>query len=127
MITVEWANGEQNILRWQFIQPWTWEEFYNAQMQMNAMIDSVTGNVDCIFLTSKTQLLPSHATIHLRKIIAQQHERLNLIVIVGANRFVSTLMQVMTHWVPDFANQLRFTPSEQDAFPLIEQAWQKTA
>lgn len=125
MVEVEWANAEHNIIRWRFSQPWTWDEFYSAKNQVDTMIDSVVGTVDSIFVTSNTQLLPPNATIHLRNIIAARHKRHNLIVIVGANRFLSTILTVMTRWVPGLDIQLRYATSVSDAFSLIQESRQK--
>lgn len=120
MVTVEWANAEKNVIRWRFVQPWTWEEFYIAQKQVHVMIDSVDGLVDCMFIPGKPLMIPPNPTIHLRKIIAQRHRRLNLVILVGANRFLSALLQIMVRWVPGFELQLRYVLSEQKAFAVSQ-------
>ena len=119
MIDVNWNDSANNIVVWKFTAPWTFPEFYAAQKEVDAMIDTVEGYVDSIFLTSLEQKIPLYGLTHLRKIIAQQHKRHRYTVIVGARTFLSSLLKLISEYVPNFKSQLHFAASQADALSLL--------
>ncbi len=108
MIEIKWSQQASNTVVWTFTAPWTFEEFYDTKLRVDAMIDSVEGIVDSIFLTTPEQKLPPRAVTHLRNIVAQQHKRHRYIVVVGAKTFLSTLINVITKLVPNADLQFHF-------------------
>lgn len=123
MITVEWANEAKTVVRWRFINTWTWDDFYAAQKEVDAMIDTVDGIVDGIILTSASQNLPSGALPHLRKITIQRHKRYGLSYVVGSGVYLTTVLNILAKVVRE--ETIRFVGTEVEAFAHIAQAQQK--
>lgn len=120
MIEVRWSNDEKHTVIWKFSVPWNWNEFYAAQKQVDAMIDSVDGLVDSIFIVTLAQRLPAGGPTHLRKIIAQRHKRHDMIVMVGTNSFLTSILRVITLVLPGFKRQLNYVTSIEEAEALLK-------
>jgi hypothetical protein len=125
VIQVEWANPEQTIVRWRFGWPWTWDEFYTALDQVNAMIDGISGIADSIILPSRSTILPANAISHLRRLINGRHPRHDLIVLVGSSSFVAELLKLSTQFIPSVRDQLHYVGTEEEALNLITVAQQR--
>jgi hypothetical protein len=119
MIQVEWGNSEKTVVLWRFSYPWAWTEFYAAKAAVDAMIDSVSGMVDSIFLTSEEQRIPKDAIIHFRNIIGQQHPRSHRIVVVGAKPRLAMLVNVILSLIPKARDQFRYVTSLDEAYALL--------
>jgi hypothetical protein len=100
---------------------WTFDEFYASQKQVNAMIDTVEGDVDIIFVASAEQKIPAYGLSHMRKLVALRHGRHRYTVVVGAWSFLISLLKVITEFVPDFKPQLYYAPSLAEAYRLISE------
>jgi len=119
MIQVEWGNVEKSVVLWKFSYPWVWEDFYSAQRTVDAMMNSVTGYVDNIFLTTEEQRIPKDAIMHFRNIVKQQHPRSNRIVVVGAKPRLAMLLNVIFGLIPSARLQFRYVTSLDAAYALL--------
>lgn len=124
MVEVQWADEEKDIVLWKFPSRWTWHDFYEAKQEVDAMIDSVEGIVDSIFLTSGAQRMPSGALQNLKRIITERHQRHDLIVVVNTRMFLHALVTTVFKFVPSAKRQFHFVNSEEEAYAIIRAAQQ---
>jgi hypothetical protein len=123
MIKVEWANQDKNVVRWQFLDHWTWQEFYQAQREVDAMIDTVEGMVDGIIFTSSLQHIPPNALTHLRKILRQKHQRYGISIVIGARSFLTALLNLLPRLIG--VKAIYFVESEEAAYHHLAELREK--
>jgi hypothetical protein len=119
VINVEWDNYEKTIIIWTFSSPWTWVEFWDTKNEVHAMIESVSHFVDIIVLTSVEQNLPPNAISNIRGIFRNRHERGGLMVVVGAKKFLSIIVNLIVKFLPNADAQLQFADTREKAYDLI--------
>lgn len=121
MITVEWVDAEPNIIIWRFTAPWSFDEFYRANEEVNSMIDSVEGHVDCIFVPSKGQAIPPQTLSHLRRLILMKHRRLRYMVILSPRVYLAALLNTLGELIVGFDVHIRIADTEDHAIQLIKE------
>ena len=122
MIQVDWARSVQNTVVWHFTSPWTWEEFTDAKQHADAMIDTVSGVVDTIFVTAKDDAIPPSGLVNLRNLINKRHPRNDLMIVVGAHNFVTAIVNIVIAAMPSFSSQVQFVTTEEEALARVTQA-----
>lgn len=126
MIHVEWANDSKTAINWHLKNGWTWADFYIAQKQVDAMIDTVPGIVDGIFLPQNPRHLPPNAPINLRNITLQRHPRYGYSFVVGVNTYIMALLNTLARILPN-DNIIRFVATEEEAHALVEEIQRQRA
>lgn len=119
MIDVQWANELHDTIVIKLDDGWTWEQYFVAQDEVSAMIESVPDIVvHCLILFPKNQALPPNALGNLRKIVKRTHERFGIAILVGVNPYtalmVNTLFKVIGY------QGVYFVPTVADAYAHIE-------
>lgn len=125
MIEVTWSDTQDNVVLWKFPLIWTWQEFFAAKAEVDAMIDGVEGIADSIFLIHTERRLPEGGIRNLKRIVAERHARHDVIVIVGPTMFLTSLLSVILKIVPGAQDQLHYAQSIDEAYAIIENRRQK--
>ena len=99
-ISVEWDNEQHTIVRWIFDRRWTWDEFSAAQKESNQLLEKVDHPVDVIGDLRNSSGLPANALTAYRGFVNTTVENLDLIVLVGAGRFVKAMVTVFVRVMP---------------------------
>jgi len=121
-IHIEWDNAERTIVRAEFNDPYTWDEYDAASSKIRDMVTGVSHRVDMItLLNPKISQPPGNGFPHYRRTMLQMPPNFGLFVSVGAGNpvarmIMSTLIKVLRMKTPSaFANSL------EDARALIAQ------
>lgn len=107
-ISVSWDDDQHTIVRWVFGAGWTWDDFSTAQQMSNQLIESVDYSVDIIGDLSNTSGLPANALTAYRGFVDWTASNLDMIVLVGAGRFVKAMVSVFVKVMPGKAPGTHF-------------------
>lgn len=120
-IEVQWDNEERTVMRWVYQSPWSWEEAYQAHEQEMALIDCVEHIVDGIADMRQAQGLPKGSLTAGVSIMNKSHERMDLLVILGANRLIQSMYDMMCKLHPGMAKKVKLVMvrSEEEAYQVI--------
>ena len=125
-ITVHWDDPHQTIVRWDFEGAWTWQDFYQAQAESDALITSVEHTVDVVANVARSPSLPRNPLSRYRQARQSTPRNRGVVVVVGANSFVMSIIQIYN---PVFGRKLRdeflFADTLDDARTLIKQFRQR--
>jgi hypothetical protein len=124
-VTVEWYNPEHNIIHFQFIAPWTWTDYGEADHHAREMMDTVQHKVEFILNFERMRHLPSNSFLHLRRAANDVHRNQGMIVIIGVNVLVRTLGNVMEAVYPRIAKDRRLAADLQEAEHIIAETQQQ--
>jgi hypothetical protein len=88
-----WDNEEHAILRIQFEDPWTWEDFMLASQQRNQWIEGETQRVDVLANMLNTRQLPAGSPLtQARSNLRNYPPNMGSIVIVTNNMFIDMMV-----------------------------------
>ncbi len=126
-VSYEWDNPEQTTVHYHMDKQWTWEELRQAMIEAWPQIEQRGVIVDS-YITSERQHLPPNTMPHLRAMTQNRPANTGLMVLVGTNNFVKTMIttfmnvysQVLSRETP-----LAFVDTQDQARELIKQAQMK--
>jgi hypothetical protein len=84
-IDVRWDNTEKTILRWQFFDKWTWDDYYGALQISRQHNKQVTHIVDVIVDMQDSKTLPNNIFTHAQNAVQTSSLNVGTIVVVGIN------------------------------------------
>jgi len=90
-VTVSWDNEARTIIRYDVVNPWSFEELWGAVHQDNSMFDNINHHFYLIFNGTDVQTVPDNPVSKLKVLAEVIHPDLELIVIVGSNLWLQTL------------------------------------
>ncbi len=120
MINIEWANEEQTVIRWHLSDGWTWDEFYAAKAESEAMIEQVTGVVDGLFVMDNPSYLPAYFLANLRIIVPNSHPRYGITIVVGKQKAMRFIFDCVVR-ITSRDDLLYLVNTEEEAFARIQQ------
>jgi hypothetical protein len=124
-INAEWLNPGSNIISLVVAGKWTWDEFYSARTAMHAMMDeSAHTSIDYILDMSHAPLLPTNVLSHIRNMDRQRHPKSRHMVVVGANRFITTMFDLMNKMLPDGKRSVSMARTRDDAVGLLKNRYE---
>ena len=95
-IEVSWDNAEKTIIRYDYGEDWTWEDFHDANQKSNRMAASVTHIVDLIVDFTHGSPPPAGSLGRFRKAMEDAPKNRGIIVIVGGSFFINSLVAVFS-------------------------------
>lgn len=98
-IRITWEDN--NILRYDFPEIWSWDELFKAQIYAQSLINQSTDKpVGVILNLPHNTVVPPQAVGSTHQILERLHTLVDVIVVVGGNTIVSALVNVVnrTHW-----------------------------
>jgi integrase len=105
-VTVQWDNDTHTALLFTTIDPWTWDDFDIAMLQVYAMLDEAPGKTPIICDFSRTISFPRGALKHLSRAVENLHRNHEVFVTVGANPLIMTINNMLARRYP---HELRHT------------------
>lgn len=93
-ISIGWDNPEKTIIRYDFGQSWTWDDFWAALKADDELIGSVDHIVHLIMDFRLARFVPPNPGSKFRIIADQVSEQIGLIILVGANAWFLTVSQM---------------------------------
>lgn len=124
-IDVRWANDAQTIIEVVFQADWEPNEFYQLDPNTRAMLDTVSHPV--VFVVDATEMrhIPRGLDYRLTsRVLATSHPNTRLIILVGLNRYVETMMNIILRIVPVTTN-LKLMSTMEEAYRLAEDMHQE--
>ncbi|HSS95563.1 MAG TPA: hypothetical protein VLK33_00955 [Terriglobales bacterium] len=114
-INVQWDNEEHTLVRWDFIGMWDWNDFLAAQKTSNDLISSVPHTVDIIGDVSRSPHVPPGAMARFRTYRRNDPENAGRVVLVGANIYIKTIVDIFRGMFPKTGGNFTFANSLEEA------------
>ncbi|MEO8609079.1 MAG: hypothetical protein ABI690_14410 [Chloroflexota bacterium] len=114
-INVQWDNEEHTLVRWDFIETWDWNDFLAAQKTSNALISSVPHKVDIIGDVSRSAYMPPGSIARFRTYRRDDPANAGRVVLVGANTYVKTIVEIFRGMFPNTGGNFTFANSLEEA------------
>lgn len=95
-IRVVWDDNAKSIIRWDFEDPWTWDDFRAAFKQSVDMAADLGYRVDIIPNATQIKQLPIGALGEFKRTQANSPENTGLVVITGGNMMTNTIIQTFS-------------------------------
>jgi hypothetical protein len=115
-IDVEWYVGSDRVILMHFQENFSWDEFYEAKLQADALMDTVDHNCALVlWFPSKVPPL-TNALSNGRSMLSRRHPRSERFIIVSESSFVRSLGTVLGQIVGPRAKlvEVAATPQEAD-------------
>ena len=98
-ISVQWDNPDKTLLRWNFEGKWTWDDYYAAMEQNNALLDSIQSKADLLIDMQQTNIVAAGFTSQFRR-ISQFHPKAGFAIIVLNSRFIEIMLNMLMNFQP---------------------------
>jgi hypothetical protein len=127
-VLAKWKDEHKTTVVVTYQSPWTWNEFHEAALTTNALMESVDYGVVLIEDTSHGSLLPPGIIIgHGKTAIANFPSNLTLIVVVANSTIIRTFLSLVAGMNPGGrANIIKTAPTLEKAYAMAEEALLKT-
>ena len=119
MITVEWDNKQQSVIRYDFKGLWTWEEFENAVERSFTMTEAVGHTVHAIIHFNGGTRMLGGMVIYLRRKLSVLPKNRGMIIIAGGGHEAKTTVQMLTRIHKQHIHRLVTAKDIQEARKLL--------
>jgi len=117
-VEVGWYNDNKSAIAIDFYANWTWEEFYSAKERLCAILHTLN-----ILMTYPEEILdwPSDTKVHLRYLAQDDSDKINKVIIVGANEIVFSMYNLLRRTAGKLPihNKIQFVNSLEELNALI--------
>lgn len=114
-IHVEWDNDEKTIMRYDFGENWTWDDFRNANDISDRMFAEVEHTVDLIANLEGATAPPLGALSHLKYAKQAMPENGGAVFVVGGGLMISTLVSAFSRVFKAIITDVTMADSMDDA------------
>ncbi|MCI0710470.1 MAG: hypothetical protein L0154_09950 [Chloroflexi bacterium] len=91
-VNIQWDNADKTIIRFEFVDPWTWKEFYGAIRESEPMHNEVDHMVFWLYDINQMRKVPPNSLGGGKQVTNLRYENTcHDHVIVGANSIIRTL------------------------------------
>lgn len=120
-VTVMWDNELEDVIRYQFIGRWTWQEFLLGFEQEVRMVQSLHGRrYDVIGDTMESAVLPGGSGLtHIYSVYRRYPQNWGITMIVTQSSFVRAMYKVGERLHPDTKNAFIIVPTLEEARTTI--------
>ena len=123
-IEVEWLSPESNIIRLTIHDRWTWTDFYSSRQEMYDLMDqSEHENIDYILDMRNAPALPENVLSQMRNVGQRHHVKSRHMIVVGANRFIKTMFDIMQTLSPDRMLNVTLVQTIEDAEETLKRKY----
>lgn len=121
-IYVQWYDPAQTIICFTVDGAWTWDEFYQARAEANALMNLVPqGQIHCLVDMHRGNMLPQNAITHFSKLSSASNKKMGHIVLIGTNTFVQTIFRMMHKVRAQGMTRMHLAPTFDVARDLLAQ------
>jgi hypothetical protein len=124
MISAAWLNTEHMAVVVTATPPWSWEEFHALQQRHQNTLDTLDHKVDLIVDFTHSGKFPPNAFRHLRTMRLRSHPNRGLVIMVGFNPYLQTVLNVLAQLNPTTTSRLRLVGTMDEARQLIQEMQQ---
>lgn len=93
-IAVVWDDDEKTIIRWDFDEKWTWDDFHEAFRISMDMGENLTYRVDVIPNATQSPHMPVGALAEFKRLDSQLPDIVKLIVVAGTSAFTRSMIEL---------------------------------
>ena len=94
-IAVAWDDDAHRIVCNTFDREWAWDDFHNAKTQSFQLLAQANRTAAIVFIVPSDVLIPSNFVSHMSTLIRQIRERGSILVLVGGNPYLRSLLNVL--------------------------------
>ncbi len=124
-IDVKWLSPESNIIRLTIDQRWSWSDFFSARQQMYDLMDkSDHQDIDYILDMRNAPTLPENVLSQMRNLGQKHHPKSRHMIVVGANRFIKTMFDIMQTLTPSRMEHITLVQTLEDAEATLKRKYQ---
>ncbi len=95
-IRVQWDDPSKRMIRFDFDEQWTWEDFFRAKKESYNLIDSVGRKVAVIMVAPQTMNLPPNMLTHGLSALRSKHINTHVVIFVITTSFLRAMITTMT-------------------------------
>jgi hypothetical protein len=95
-IRVQWDDLSKRMIRFDFDEQWTWEDFFVAKKESYNLIDSVGRKVAVIMVAPHNMSLPPNMLTHGLSALRNKHANTHVVIFVMTNSFLRAMITTMT-------------------------------
>ena len=95
-IRVIWDDASQRIVRYDFDEQWTWEDFFAAKKAAYNMIDANARPVAVIMAAHPNMTLPPNMLTHSLSALRNKHPNTLLVVFVITKPFLRAMLNTLS-------------------------------
>jgi hypothetical protein len=119
-IDVSWDSTVPNLMRWDFSDPWTLDDFWKAYWLSHEMVADIDGMFDMILLGNRTNP-PSFPLAEFQRAFRQASPKQNHVFIINESAFVRSILQVLQRLRVPKTDKIFFVRTEDEAYTLLQQ------
>lgn len=120
-IKIVWGNDEKTIVTHIYVGKWTLDEFHQAVDENAALMNSVSHPVDMIADLTQSDGLPPRMLSAVGSVLRKTPKNQGMSVVVGADRFVTIMLDVALTIAPKLKSTYRHAPTLDEAYAIIEE------
>jgi hypothetical protein len=94
-IRVQWDDATKRMIRFDFDEQWSWEDFFIAKKESYMMIDAESRKVAVIMVAPHTMSLPPNMLTHGLSALRSKHINTHFVAFVVTNSFLRAMITTM--------------------------------
>ncbi len=123
-ITCEWNGPDKRYVIAIYPSRWTWTDFADFKVEVDALIQTVPYEVGAIADVSASGMLPSNASQNISKAFSTAPPNMGLVVNVGASGFLVIVVNMVRRLAPNSpARNLIFVDTMEEAHALMNERY----
>lgn len=121
-VTWAWDNADKTVIRFTFVDPWSWHEFTTANNEAGRQATELDCIVDAIFDMRQGKIIPIGAVPMFSRAARDTAAATNqgLTVVIGMQSYMYALYDVIARIYPPVQNMVRFAVDDAAAYNIIE-------
>lgn len=119
-INAEWDNDDQTVVRIEVHDPWTIEEYTEANARSWSLLETVEHTVHLILDFTHAYSFPKDLLSGAKITNSQIHPRQGLVIAVKISPYLHAIMKAAIRAFPRLGHNLFFAQTVQDAYHLIQ-------
>jgi hypothetical protein len=121
-ITAQWDDDANTILRLGYVEPWTWDEFFDAFDEATSLIRNADHEVSVINDGRHAGQPPPDLIGHVQATIEVLPANLGLMIVAASEFYGKMAVQLLQQLYPDSMSNWRIAPTVDEARAMIA-AW----
>jgi hypothetical protein len=119
-VTVQWDNDQKTVLRYEFSDVWTWEEFFEAQGQREPLLQDVHHRVHHLLIFAPHQRVPALLTFNAKRLDDRRFKYSGYYAVVGAPLLMRMLTSALRRIGNTMARDAYFFDTEAEARAFLQ-------
>jgi hypothetical protein len=126
-IHVYWDSNDPSIIRWEYQDAWTWEQYHAAVDKSLTLSTDHTGRVDVISDMRRAGAMPvSVASLHIKYSLLRAPQNFGIMVLVAPDPFVHAMITKLQMIMPDVRKRIHMVETTGDAYAMIAAMRERT-